>query len=214
MKYLFFFISFFLSLNLFGQKAEIEQLINQVIKLEVPNNFEYYCLVSKSLTQGSDQQPVDWRNFDLENVRYLSEGEFISGPETIKDVYFYKYNIPDAEYDSILKNKKPKTLHLKKRWYWNKKRIWKEVVEAWKEDEEKHIEEQIFYSISKPVFSDDGSYAKVSILKQKKCKGIEFTGLYRNENGTWIKEREYDHVNSVRVMTHSNCGEVIVAYKN
>ncbi|RXG21274.1 hypothetical protein DSM02_2129 [Leeuwenhoekiella polynyae] len=200
--------------NLSGQNTVVEEFINQIIKLEAPGNYNYYCLAPQSRTQGEDGQAIDWRDYNLENIRYLTEGESISGPETIKKVYFLKYNTPETEYDSIVKNKKPNTLYVRKRWYWGKKRVWKEVVKAWKIDKNRHIEEQVFYSISKPIFSDNGTYARISIFKQKRCSGIGFTALYKNEDGTWIKDMEYDHINTKTVMTDSYCGEILVSYKN
>ncbi len=51
MKQILLLISIFLTLNLFGQKSDIENLISQVAKVEIPENFEYYFLVPKSLEQ-------------------------------------------------------------------------------------------------------------------------------------------------------------------
>ena len=51
MKQTLFIISIFLTLNLFGQKSDIEDLINQITKNEVPESFEYYFLVHRSIEQ-------------------------------------------------------------------------------------------------------------------------------------------------------------------
>jgi len=138
----------------FGQKAEIEDLINQISKIEIPENFEHYFLVRKSLEQTEiydsiqnyqirelkmfDKQfqpnilykkfteTTDWKNYELKNMQYVSN-EFINptSPPRSKNVRFVKYNINQKKYDSLFENKKPHTLIVKKKWIWNKNRIWK-----------------------------------------------------------------------------------------
>ncbi len=241
------FIILLISSLTFGQKIDIEELINQVAKDEVPENFEHYFLVPKSLVQTEiydsiqnyqirelkmvDKQfqsnifykefteTTDWKNYELKNVQYVSN-EFVNStsPPRSKNVRFVKYNINQKTYDSLFKNKKPHTLIVKKKWVWNKNRIWEnkkfyeELVKAWKKDEKENIEEKIFFRFSKPIFSEDKNYARISIWKNKRCNGNGFTSLYRKENGIWKKMLEYNQVASVTTVTHSRCGDISIMY--
>ena len=143
-------IVFLTSLNIFGQKTEIEDLINQIAKTEIPESFEYYFLVPKSLEQTkiydsiqnyqirelkiADKkfqseilyedfaETINWKNYNLKNVQYVSN-EFFNptSPPSSKNVRFVKYSINQKTYDSIVKNKEPHTLIVKKKWIWNKR---------------------------------------------------------------------------------------------
>src|SRR5690606_32788021 len=92
-------ILFFISTNIFGQKSDIEELINQIANNEVPENFEYYFIVSKSLEQPKiydsiqnyqirelrmsdknfpvsliykpNEDTTDWKKYDLKNAKYV-----------------------------------------------------------------------------------------------------------------------------------------------
>ena len=241
-------ILFFISTNIFGQKAEIEDLINQIAKTEIPSNFEYYFIVSKSFEQPKiydsiqnylirelrmsdidfpinliyelNEEIADWKKYDLKNSKYvINEYSYpTTSPPTSKIVQFVKYNIDQREYDSLIQNKKPHTLIVKKKWFWSKRKIWKnkkfhdELIKAWKIDEEKNIEEKVYFQFSKPIFSKDKKYAKVSIFKRRRCNGNGFTALYKNENGIWKKQIEFNELASVVSMTHSNCGDISILY--
>lgn len=138
----------------FGQDSDIENLINQVAVDEVPNSFNYYFLVPKSITQHklydslkgyrirelkkaykdfplnliyeNTEETTDWKTYGLKNVRYPSK-EYIkpTSPPRSKTVKFVKYNINKQKYDSLVKTKEPHTLIVKKKWLWHKNRIWK-----------------------------------------------------------------------------------------
>ena len=230
----------------FGQKSEIEELINQISKDEVPDNYKYYYLVPKSLEQEKiddslqnyqirelkmvdedfpesfvNTQPkkktINWKNYNLNQSKLVSDKYNYNNrwsPPKTKKVKFVKYNINQNKYDSLIKNKEPYTLILKKKWYWNKNRIWKnkrlyaEFIENWKMDDKNNPEEKIYYHLSKPMFSENKRYAILSFFKQRRCNGNGFTGLYRNDNGIWKKIMEFNQVESKTISTHISCEEI------
>lgn len=232
----------------FGQKSKIAGLINQISNNEVPENFEYYFLVSRSLEQPKiydsiqnyqiigltmsdkdfpenliykqSEEITDWKEYDLKNSKYVFNkyNYQTTSPPTSKNVRFVKYNIGQKEYDSLTKNREPHTLIVKKKWHWNKNRIWKnekfhkELINAWKLDEEQNKEEKIYFQFSKPIFSKDLKYARISIFKNRRCNGNGVTAIYRNDNGTWKKLIEYNQVASVVSMSHSRCGDISISY--
>ena len=246
MKKTLFILSIFLTLNLFGQKSDIEHLINQVAKFEIPENFEYYYLVSKSLEQEiindslknyqirelkmvdedfpeyfinvqPKKETINWKNYNLNESKLVS-GEYnynhtFSPPQT-KKIKFVKYNIDLKTYDSLIENKEPYTLIIKKKWLWNKNRIWNnkklyaDFVENWKIDDKNNPEETVYYHVSKPIFSENKKYAILSVFKKRRCNGNGFTGLYRNDNGIWKKLMEFNQVESKTVSTHISCEEI------
>ncbi|NMH87699.1 hypothetical protein [Flavivirga algicola] len=243
-----------ISLNIYGQKSEIENLINQIAMKEVPENFENYFLVPKSLEQPKvydslrnyqirklkmsyndlpldliykqNKKNTDWKKYNLKNAKYVrneyihDQYIYLTSPPTDKNVQFVKYNIDHSEYNRLIKNKKPHTLIVKKKWIWNKKKIWdnkkfyNELIKAWKVDEEQNLEEKVYFQFSRPVFSKDGKYAKVSIFKNSRCKGTGFTALYKNENGIWNKLIEYNKVVSEVSMSHTKCGDISISYND
>lgn len=243
-----FIILFLISINNFGQKSEIENLINQIANNEIPENFEYYFIVTKSLEQPKiydsiqnyqirgfrrfdkdfpenliyklSEDTTDWKEYDLKNTKYvINEYKYpTTSPPTSKNVRFVKYNIGQKEYDSLTQNRKPHTVIVKKKWLWTKNRIWQnkkfhnELIKAWKLDEEKNKEEMVYVQFSKPIFSKDKKYARISIFKNRRCNGNGFTAIYRNDNGTWKKLIEYNQVASVVAMTHSRCEDISISY--
>jgi hypothetical protein len=244
-KLTFIFLLLITSLS-FGQKSDIEDLINQIAENEVPENFEYYFLVPRSFEQEKindslqnyqvrelkmvdkdfpekfiytqqKKDTIDWRNYDLEKVNYVSNeynyNHTLSPPQT-KKIKFVKYNIDNNKYDSIVDNKEPYTLIVKKKWLWNKKRIWNDkklydnFVQNWTIDDKNNPEETVYFHFSKPIFSENKKYALVSIFKKRRCDGIGFTSLYRNENGTWKKIMEFNQVGSKSISTHIKCEDI------
>lgn len=209
-------------MNSFGQKTVIESLINQIASQEVPKNFKYYCLVEKSLPQPEQfdslrlgqknkllrqdlnfpmelitlnkKEYVDWRKYDLENVKYTGNDLQRDLSPRSKQVYFIKNNIEESKYDSLIENRKPNTIYVKKRWVWNKKRVEKEINKAWEKHDKENIEESVYFNFSKPIFSTDLKYARISISKNKKYRGFEYTAIYKYENGNWKKLIEYNEV--------------------
>lgn len=232
----------------FGQKAEIENLINQIAVNEVPEKFEYYFLVPKSMEQPKiydslqnhrirelgildkefplnliyeqSKENTDWKNYDLKKIKYvINEYNYqTTAPPIRKNVQFVTYNIDQSKFDSLIRNKKPSILIIKKKWYWNKKRIWSnkkfynELVKAWKMDKKQNIEDKVYFQFSKPIFSKDRKYAKVSISINRRCSGDTFTALYSNDKGLWKKLIQYNHLKSVVSTTHSKCEEISIAY--
>ncbi|TYA52731.1 hypothetical protein [Formosa maritima] len=239
-----FIIIFLISINIFGQKSEIENLINHISENEIPENFEYYFLVSKSLEQPkiydsiqhyhigelrttkNDQivklyyqkndEKVDWKDYDLKNVKFvINEYNYpTTSPPTSKNIRFVKYNIEQKEYDSLTQNRKPNTIIVRKKWLWKKNKIERnkkfhnELIKAWKLDEEKNKEEKVYFQFSKPIFSKDNKYARISIFINRRCNGNGFTAIYKNDNGTWKKLIEYNKVGSIVSTSHSKCGSI------
>lgn len=240
------FILLLISSLSFGQKTDIEELINQVAKAEVPENFKYYYLVPKSLEQEKiddslqnyqirelkiadkdfpenfvntkpKKETANWKNYNLNKSKLVSDeynyNNTLSPPKT-KKIKFVKYNIDQNKYDSLIENKEPYTLILKKKWYWNKNRIWKnkrlyaEFIEKWKMDDKNNPEETIYYHFSKPIFSKNKRYAILTFFKQRRCNGNGFTGLYRNDNGIWKKVMEFNQIGSKSYSTHIRCEEI------
>lgn len=246
MKQTLFIISIFFTLNLFGQKSDIENLINQVANSEIPENFEYYFLVPKSLEQEKiddslqnyqirelkmvdkdftenfiyaqpQNETVNWKNYNLNEAKLVSDdynyNHILSPPQT-KKIKFVKYNIDQKKYDSLIENKEPFTLILKKKWFWSKNRIWSnkklysDFVDSWEMDDKNNPEETVYFHFSKPIFSENKKYAILSVFKKRRCNGNGFTGLYRNDNGIWKKIMEFNQVESKTVSTHINCEEI------
>ena len=240
-------LSTFLTLNLFGQKSDIENLINQVAKAEVPENFKYYFLVPESLEETKvydslqnyeirelkmtdknipvhlidekTEETVSWNNYDLKKVKYVPNERIAkTSPPISKKVRFFKYKIEQKEYDSLVKNREPHTLIIKKKWFWNKHKIWDnnkfhaELKKAWRIDRERNIEEKIYFQFSKPIFSKDGKYAKISVFKNWRCNGRGFTALYKNNDGKWKKLIEFNEIARKVSMTHSRCEDISIWY--
>lgn len=239
-------ISIFTTLNLFGQKLDIEGFINQVAKDEVPENFKYYFLLPKSFEQKKitdslqnyqirelkmvdkdfpknfihtepKTNTIDWRKFNLNKAKYVSDKLYYShtlSPPQTKKIKFVKYNIDQKKYDSLIDNKEPYTLVIKKKWLWSKKRLWKNkkfynnFVENWKIDDKNNPEETVYFHFSNPIFSKNKKYALVSIFKMRRCYGSGFTALYRNDNGTWGKIMEFNQVSSKTFSTHRRCIDI------
>tara|TARA_R110000751_G_scaffold304284_1_gene419653 strand:- start:62 stop:811 length:750 start_codon:yes stop_codon:yes gene_type:complete len=236
------------TLHSFGQKTEVEELINQIAEKEIPENFDYYFLVPQSIEQPhiydtlqnfqirelrmenkdfpieliyeqSDKR-TNWKKYDFKDARYVPE-EYIynTSPPTTTKVEFVRYNINQSDYDKLIVNKKPHLLIVKKKWFWNKNRIFKnekfrnELFKAREIDAERKKEEKIYFGFSIPIFSKDGKYAKISINRQKRCKGNGFTALYKKQNGTWEKLMEFNPLKFESVSTHINCEELILSYK-
>lgn len=246
MKQTFILISFFLSLNLFGQKSDIENLINQIAQFEVPENFKYYFLVPKSLEQEKikdslqnyqiwklnkvdmdfsenfiytepEKDNVNWRDYDLDRVNYVSdENNYYQTffPPKTKKIRFVKYNIDQKKYDSLVQNKEPYTLILRKKWFWNKKNIWNnkkfydDFVNNWEMDDQNNPEETVYFHFSKPKFSENKKYAIVTVKILRRCNGHGFTALYRNDNGIWKNVIEFNQVRYRTVTTHTSCEDI------
>ncbi|WP_339701439.1 hypothetical protein [uncultured Marixanthomonas sp.] len=245
MKQIFLIISIFFALNLFGQNPDIKNLIDQIADCEVPENFEYYFLVPESLEKPKiydslqnyqirelkmidknfpvnliyekSDKTLNWSNYDFKNVKYVPDERIQqTSPPTSKKVRFVKYNIEQKEYDSLTKNREPHTLIVRKKWFWNKNKIWDndkfhaELKKAWRIDRESNIEEKVYFQFSKPIFSKDSKYARVSVFKNWRCKGRGFTALYKNDDGNWKKLIEFNGIARQVSMTHSSCEDISI----
>jgi hypothetical protein len=162
-------------------------------------------------------ETVNWKNYSLENAHFVSHPHPNPSPPGGKNIQFVKYTISQNEYDSLVETKKPYTILVRKKWFWKKKNIWKnkkfhnEIKKAWKIDDEKHREDYVYYQFSKPLFSEDGKYAQVSVDKRWRCGGHGFTALYRNDNGIWKKLLEYNPLVTKVITTHARCGEIFIS---
>jgi len=242
MRYYLLIITLIISFQSISQQTDIVDLINQIAQQEVPDNYKFYFLLQESLENQKnnyrlqnhqkrallnadsnfpfdlvdlrDDEVLDWGNFDIKKVKYIPKELHRSSPKTMKDVYFVSYHIKQTEMDRLLINRKPHTLYVKKKWLWTKKRVWKEVVKVWKEDEKQHLEEQSYFGFSKPIFSSDKRYARISIFKNNRCKSRGRTIIYKNTNRIWKKVIEYNQVQSMVSMSHVSCGDVLVSYQN
>jgi len=218
--------------NSFSQN-NIENLINQIASQKVSQTFRHYYLFEKSikidtsyfcksckdnrinnrlkkeLLKIDPNMPIDlfdrytdttlnWKNYNLENVKYVSE----SYPKYHKKVYTLNKKL--NRLDSLIENKKPQTLFIRKKWFWNKSRVWKEVKKAWKKDDEINIEDKTFYSLSYPIFSSDKNYVKITIQEQHIENGIGSTLIYRLKNGNWEKVFEYNETETKHIVTDTN----------
>lgn len=252
MKNLIFILSLLFSSIVFGQNTEIEKLVNQIARDEVPEDFKYYFLVPKSLEQEKikDSLPnyqiralkllnknleesflyekpknetVDWRNFNLKNATYVSDdrqyNQVLAPPQT-KTIRYVTYNIDQRVYDSLNNNKDPYTLIVRKKWLWRKNRIYSnfkrytEFVQNWKLDDQNNPEETVYFHFSKPRFSEDGTFAIVTVFKNRRCNGNGFSALYRKENEVWIKILEFNQVSSQTVSSHIRCEELRIPVFN
>lgn len=242
MKYLLIVLIFIFSHFSYCQNAEIENLINQIVKEEAPDNYKFYYLIDESLKPqkaydtiqnyqkkellNSDpsfpfelitlvnDEIIDWKKFNFEKIKFITKEFGSRSPELVKEVYFVKYNINQSKLDQLLKDRKPQTIYVRKKWFWSKKKIWDEVVKAYNEHENENIEEKIFFEFSNPIFSDDKKYARISISKNERCKGRGSTIIYKKDNSNWKKIIEYNEVRYVKSTSHIYCGDFLVSYKN
>ena len=87
-----------MTLNLFGQKSDIENLINQVAKSEIPENFEYYYLVPKSL----EQEKIDdsLQNYQIRELKMVDNDypqNFINTQPKKETVNWKNYNLNESK---------------------------------------------------------------------------------------------------------------------
>ena len=55
-------------------------------------------------------------------------------------------------------------------------------------------------------------YAKVSVFKNRPCKGTGLTAIYKSDNGKWTKVYEYDYPNKIVVdVSHSKCEDMSIS---
>ncbi len=101
MKNLLIILSFLSCAQVFGQDTVIEQLMNQVARDEVPQNFKYYFLVPKSLEQ--DKMEDSLQNFQIRALRLLNknfEASFLYEKPKNETVDWRNFNLKNAAYVS------------------------------------------------------------------------------------------------------------------
>lgn len=94
-------ICVFCTLNLYGQKSDIENLINQVAAAEVPENFKYYFLVSKSLDQKEINDSL--QNYQLRELKLADQDykvNFIYSSSKKESISWRDYNLNKAKFVS------------------------------------------------------------------------------------------------------------------
>ncbi|WP_291967823.1 hypothetical protein [Maribacter sp.] len=241
-------LSIFSVLNIFGQDSMTTSLVESVIDHNFPKDFEQYLLFKEGLEEPiindslqkyqirelklldnnfpldliykSNEKTIDWTNYSLKNVKYLSSNKYKRfSPPLAKSIIFVKYNISHEKYDSILRNKKRHSIVVKKKLLWNKNKIWEnkklneELVKAWEIDEEINEEDNIYFQISKPIFSKDYKYAKTFVFENHRCKGEGYTLLYRYHNESWKMLLRYNFVSSKIWTSHAKCGKIQIVGK-
>ncbi|MFV1449070.1 hypothetical protein VBZ51_07980 [Maribacter sp. HS] len=242
-------LSIFSVLNIFGQDSMTTSLVESIIDNDFPKDFGHYLLFKEGLKEPiindslqkfqirelklldnnfpldliyrSNEETIDWTNYSLKNIKYLSSDEYKSfSPPLGKSIIFVRFNIKRGKYDSILRYKKHHTIVVKKKLLWNKTKIWEnkklneELVKAWEIDEEINAEENIYFQISKPIFSKDHKYAKISIFENQRCKGEGYTVLYRYHNETWEMLLRYNFVSTKIWTSHAKCGNIQIIGTN
>lgn len=213
--------------------------MNQIIKSELTESFKFCYVVPKSiepkkfdsiskfqktmlwrhhqdlpmeLLYKNSKDRINWKKYNLKNIKITPENKLHgSWPPWTKQVVFIKYNTVKSIYDSIIKHKKPHTIIVRKKWLWGKKRIWKEIRKAWKDDEKQHFEEKRYYEFSAPLFSKDRRYARISIKENKRCSSTTSTIIYnKNNNGVWKRVIQYES----DYMTRFGCQGPSVSFSN
>ena len=223
------------------QDSDIEAVINATLKFETPSTFKSYYVYAESyindttidslsksqirdleyykrnfpldLYYKKTDSIIDWREFILPKVSFIFEDKH---PTTNMLVKFVPFKIENKKYDSIVLNRPKNNLVVKKRWFWSKKRIWKneafkkEVEKAFELNKKIHPEEFTYIKISRPIFSENGKYAKVSTYKNRVCDGYgNNIILKRRDDNIWEPIYEFfDVVKTKKFSIHRPCGSL------
>lgn len=156
-------LSLFLTTKLYGQKSEIENLINQASKKVVPTNFEYYNLIDSSFISNfgehsleprklkellkehpdfplekfiktqKDRYILNWADFNLKNAKIYPYATIPKFESQIRIVQLRPFNTPKPLLDSLKKSKKYNEIIVPVKRYWSEKRINKETEKAWED---------------------------------------------------------------------------------
>ena len=213
MKYLLFLI---IPISVFSQNSDIERLVNQLVKDEIPTNFSYFNLVDSSFIiqanfpffedevkfqisqsdirdlnsseffQNRKDTILNWNNFQIENVKIKKEHEF---PNFHIDSYILiPLKTEKSKLDSLNQNKKENEIIVPIRKFWSKKRINKEIQKnKYRQFENLPKEDFEYYYFSTPMFNSTKSYALISV---KRINGGSYY-IYKKQNGVWIKVLEF-----------------------
>jgi hypothetical protein len=155
------FLHIVLFTNLFGQKTEIENLVNQAYKEVVPNNYEYYNLVDSSFVTYVDEYcfgpdelysllknypnfPVDsfiqkskdcmilnWKNYSLIKAKISQYASIPKIQSQSKIIRLVPFNTSDQSIDSLKKTNKFIEMVTPVKKHWSKNRLNKEIAKAW-----------------------------------------------------------------------------------
>lgn len=239
---LIFYIFFFSKLVVYSQN-NVESLINKVASDNIPENFNFYYLVEESLNSEQafdsleiaspndflfrfnqdlpkdlllkvENRTVNWKEYNLDKVKYITQEVTKKIIPNIYDVYFVSNKISNDSLYNLNKTKGINTLILKKSKKWSEKKLWEEIKKIWYETKTIAKEQKICYSFSNPVFSNDKKYARISVFEYKACKGTCMTYLYKYENNTWILLAEFDQFTTSVSKTHCSCERLNVNLMN
>jgi hypothetical protein len=98
-KLLFILITFLFSNITFGQNADIENLINQIYKDRVPENFEYYNLVDSSFVTKFDKYSLNQYELSFIQKQFLDfpYEDFIEASKNCSTVNWNNYDLKNAK---------------------------------------------------------------------------------------------------------------------
>lgn len=146
----------------FGQKNNIEILINQIYTDVVPENFEYYNLVDSSFTMDFNKYSIlpeeltflkteykdfpyeefiqnnkissiiNWRDYHLEKAKIYSIDSIPKFQTQMQLTQFVPYKINQDKLDSLNRTKKYYEVIVPIKKNWSNKKIEKEIEKAWK----------------------------------------------------------------------------------
>ena len=209
-KIIFIIIIFQISNISFGQNADFENLINQIYKDQVPENFEYYNLVDSSFVTKFDKYSLEldeisflqkhysdfpyeelinasnncyvisWNNYDLKNAKIYSIDSIPKFESQFRINIIVPYKISQVEFDSLNRKKKNYEVIVPVKKYWSEKRIDREIHKAWEKYSNSIEKENKTYF----RFSTPlivNNYALVTLNQS----GRGATYIYKNTNGIW-----------------------------
>lgn len=247
MKALLCILSITLCLHLHGQHTAIENLVNQIAAIEIPEDFDYYFLLPtsgktpkisdstktacfkklqkidhncpKDIVTKRPKKSIDWSSYALNNAVYVgNKHTFLQTPPTSKTIQFVNYHISQTTYDSLVAHKKPHTLIIKKKWFWNKNRIFKNnafqniLTQAWNTDEIINKEENIYYQFSTPVFSEQHQYVKFFIIEHQRCIEKTCMLIYKDQDEVWTKLFEFELSSTPVESIDNQCGKIVIEF--
>ena len=211
-KIIFILITFLISNISFGQKADFENLIHQIYKDRVPENFKYYNLVDSSFVTKFDKYSlehdeisflqkhysdfpyeelinasnncyvINWKNYELKNAKIYSIDSIPKFESQISINRIVPYKINQVEFDSLNRNKKFYEVIVPVKKFWSKKRIDREIHKAWETYSNSIDKENKTYF----RFSTPlivNNYAIINLNQS----GSGATYIYKNTNGIWKK---------------------------
>lgn len=155
-------------------------------------------------------EKINWKNYNLEKAKYITEEQAKKITGIITEVYFVDENIEIEKYDYLNENKDFNELIVKKNKKWTDEEIRTVIVKSLKEDAELQKENKVYFVFSNPIFSNDNEYARVSVLSNRRCKGECITYIYHYKNEVWTQIAEY----AIYTLERFNCEDLITIFKN